>query len=107
MAAEDHLSPTQFSAGGRDYIIDHDPVWPRAVQATPVGNKKPVGRLSWYAEGTDNLSNKVANVDVVPAHRNRGVARAMWEHAKQMNPDIQHSHARTADGRAWSAKVGD
>jgi GNAT superfamily N-acetyltransferase len=107
MAAEDNLSPHQFSAGGRNYIVTADDTAYRTVVAHAEGNKRPVGRLSWYKEGNDNLSNKVANVDVVPAHQRRGVATAMWEHAKKLNPDIQHSHARTPDGRAWSAKVGD
>jgi GNAT superfamily N-acetyltransferase len=98
----------QFKAAGRDYTVSADPVWPRAVVAHVSGNKRPVGRLSWHRDDIDdNLGNKVSNVDVVPAHQRRGVATAMWEHAKQMNPALQHSHARTPDGRAWSAKVGD
>lgn len=102
------LQPMQFSGGGRDYVIEPDPVWPRAVQATPVGNKKPVGRLAWHRDDIDDgMGNKVQSVFVHEKHRRRGLATAMWEQAKQMNPNIQHSHARTEDGRAWSAKVGD
>ena len=106
MSADEHLSPTQFSAGGRDYVIDKDPFQYRVVTATPVGNKKPVGRISWYSDKVDdNLSNKVAEVFVEPRHRRRGLASAMYEHAQKVNPNIQHSHARTPDGRAWTAAL--
>jgi GNAT superfamily N-acetyltransferase len=102
------LQPMQFSAEGRNYTVAEDPLAYRTVVAHAEGNKKPVGRLSWYKDDVDDgLGNKVANVDVLPAHQRRGVATAMWEHAKKVNPGILHSHARTDAGRAWSAKVGD
>lgn len=108
MSAPDNLSPRQFSAGGRDYVIEADPLQYRTVTATPAGNKNPVGRLSWYSDKVDdNLSNKVAEVFVHPRHRRRGVATAMFEHAQQINPNVRHSHARTPDGRAWTAALGE
>jgi GNAT superfamily N-acetyltransferase len=105
------LQPLQFRAAGRDYTVAPDPVWPRAVLASVAGNKRPVGRLSW--NGPDNgpdhehWNDAVSGVDVLPAHQRRGVATAMWQQAKQMNPNLRHSHTRTSDGQAWSAKVGD
>lgn len=108
MTASDSLSPHQFRAGGRDYVVQADPLQYRVVTATPVGNKRPVGRLSWFKDnGGDNLDNKVADVFVHPSHRRRGLATAMFEHAQKINPDIQHSHARTPDGRAWTAALGE
>ena len=104
-----HVSPQ-----GHTYRLTHDSS--RYVTATYLGKgdnriKKPqmVGRLSWFggkANDQSNIEGRIYKVFVKPAHRRRGIASAMLDHARALSPqdDILHSDALSEDGKAWSEK---
>lgn len=104
-----HVSPQ-----GHVYRLTHDSArYVHAVYLGKGGNriKKPqsVGRLSWFggkANDQNNIEGRIHKVFVKPAHRRRGLASAMLDHARAMSPndDILHSSALSEDGRAWSEK---
>jgi GNAT superfamily N-acetyltransferase len=60
-----------------------------------------IGHLALYGTGT------VRDIAVHPEWQRKGIATAMWNHAKANGLEPKHSPVRTDDGRAWSAKVGD
>lgn len=94
-----NLNPQQF---GR-YTIQHDPLKYRTIEAIHNASGKKIGHLMWAKAGTEQELPTVSRVDVLTRHRRKGVASAMLEHARQYEPDLQHSHARTPEGQAWSA----
>lgn len=98
MSADESLSPVQFGK----YTIQHNPLKYRHVEAIHQSSGRKVGQLLW-AKGTDDGPPTISNIDVLTRHRRKGVASAMLEHARQYEPELAHSHARTPDGRAWSA----
>lgn len=103
----EHVSPQ-----GHVYRLTHDTT--HYVSATYLGKgenriKTPqmVGKLTWFggkARPDSNIEGRIHKVFVKPAHRRRGLASAMLDHARAMSPDddIQHSNALSEDGRAWS-----
>jgi GNAT superfamily N-acetyltransferase len=93
-----NLSPVQFG----NLTIQHDPLRYRTVTAsTPSGRN--AGYIMWDKPGAHNGNQPTINsVRVSKPHQRKGVASAMLEHARQHEPDLQHSHARTPDGRAWA-----
>lgn len=105
-----HTSPQ-----GHVYRLTHDSS--KYVTATYLGKgsnriKKPqmVGRLSYFggkANDQNNIEGRIHKVFVKPAHRRRGLASAMLDHARAMKKpgdDIEHSSALSEDGKAWSEK---
>jgi GNAT superfamily N-acetyltransferase len=95
---EQRLRPEQFGA----YDIQHNPLKYRHVEAIHRSSGRKVGQLIWE-KAREDIPPTVASVDVLTRHRRKGVASAMLEHARQYEPDLAHSHARTPDGRAWTA----
>jgi len=67
---------------------------PPAVEARH--NGQYVGHLEWTPEG-----KKVQIIHTVPDHRRQGIATAMWDHARSVEPEVQHSNNRTDLGRQW------
>lgn len=90
------LNPVQFGA----YDIQHNPLKYRHVEAIHRSSGRKVGQLLW-SDHSDPPT--ISNINVLKRHQRKGVASAMLEHARQYEPDLAHSHARTPDGRAWSA----
>lgn len=87
---EDHISQTPDrtrSVGVKAYLGDQN-----------------VGHLYWYPEFSpmQHQKGEVSSVWVHDDHQRRGIARAMLEHARTIEPRIRHSHALTDEGRAWS-----
>lgn len=94
----DHLNPVQFGK----LTIEHHPTMYRTVTATMPSGRN-AGYLMWDSPGDHNDNKPTINsVRVTKQYQRKGVATAMLEHARQYEPDLQHSHARTPDGRAWS-----
>lgn len=69
-----------------------------------MADSKLVGQLIWERSGPN--SGEIMGVDVLRNYRKRGIATKMFELAKQVNPEVHHSHALTEDGKAWSKAVG-
>lgn len=82
------------------------------------GHDRPVGTLTWtkksydadehpYMENSDDLYvGDVTNIDVHPDYRRRGIANAMWEHAKSLGTEgPYHSSMKSPDGEAWAGQA--
>lgn len=75
---------------------------PKSIRTTTKGGKV-VGQLLWNHGEREDGQPHVSDVTVNKQQRRKGIASAMLDHARSIVPDLQHSHARTPDGRAWSA----
>ena len=78
--------------------------FPRTVRAYHDGTGKQVGHLGWDSDQDhvpERQRNAVSNVDVLSAYRRRGLATAMFEYGRQMNPDLRHSPTLTEDGQKF------
>jgi GNAT superfamily N-acetyltransferase len=64
-------------------------------------NGFPVAQMKWMAEAPF----RVQEIAVNESHQRKGIATALWNHAKTITPEIQHSEARTPDGDAWVASL--
>jgi GNAT superfamily N-acetyltransferase len=74
-----------------------------------------VGVLKWQAQDVAGhqpmKKGEVSGYDVLPEHRLKGVATAMWDHAHEVassNPDVpkpMHSKMRTLAGDALAKKL--
>lgn len=94
----------QFDAykapNGAEYTFDQD----YSFRVRAQRNGRVVGAIGWNTPiGVPN-DNEISHVFVSKQHRGKGVASAMLERAKIVNPNIKHSHALTDDGRAWSER---
>lgn len=98
MSAHEALSSDQFS-------IERLPTPEGSVtgraRASLAGEH--VGGLSWWeAPGTAD-HGRIVNVAVHPDHRRKGIATALFEHAKAAGVPIHHSTGLSEDGKAWAA----
>ena len=69
----------------------------------------PEGQEVGYMElgpETDQ-GRRVMDVQVTPAHRRKGVATGLWNHAKGLGLNPTHSSMRTKVGDQWAKSVGD
>lgn len=100
MSASDHISPEQFGK----YTVKHDPLRYRTVVAeTERGTN--VGYLMWEKPGEHNSNRPtITSVRVGPKQRGKGLAGAMLQHALKHEPDLQHSHALTPEGRQFAKR---
>lgn len=64
----------------------------------------PIGLLTWW---TPEWSSEITWVEVWGHYKRRGVANAMLEYAKTLDPQIKHSPVLTDEGRAWSQAVAN
>jgi hypothetical protein len=60
-----------------------------------------VGSAVFDPDGTLNELN------VNPEHQRKGLATAMWDHAKSLGINPQHSNVRSRQGDAWAKSTGD
>ena len=103
MAAKDKISPDQFNFM---YKYDEE-VGEHTLSARLKPAGRHVGMMSWYPSGP------ITGIDVDEEYRRRGVATAMYHHAKALsrnNPEIdepEHSMFRTKQGDAWARSTGD
>lgn len=43
----------------------------------------------------------IAHIHVEPEHRRKGIASAMYDRAREINPNLKHNTELSADGKAW------
>lgn len=89
------------------FTFNHDGL-PESGNVVVLGNR--AGYLSWFSgapeyDGHNIDGGVIHKVYVSPPHRRKGVATAMFEFARELNPDmdIRHSNALTDDGAAFAA----
>lgn len=95
--------------------IRHEPEWQWSQDRVSAHHGgREVGWLSWRNGVADYGSDRpvdsdeigrVGAVEVHPEYRRRGVATALWEHARKIEPRLHHSEALSDDGEAWSRKT--
>lgn len=96
----DQLQPMQFG----NYTVSHDPLKYRTVRADTPGGRN-VGYLMWERPGEHNGNRPtISAVRVSKPQQGKGLAGAMLEHALAHEPDLQHSHALTPDGRKFAQR---
>ena len=85
------ISPGTYSVGPHRLL--HEP----QHNITATANGKPVGHIKW-----DN--HDISTIEVVPKHRRKGIATAMYNMATQLptKGGVNHSDVRTEAGEAWS-----
>lgn len=90
---------------GQEFVLVHDPIRPysggRAIGAyvdTQHGRMEQ-GYLLWDSRGI------ITDVGVHKGYQRMGLATAMLAFAREFEPGLQHSHALTDDGQAWSQTV--
>lgn len=94
----DHLNPIQFG----NLTIQHDPLRYHTITASSPSGRN-AGYLMWEKPGDHNGNTPtITSVKVSGQYRRKGVATAMLQHAREYVPDLQHSHALTDDGKAWT-----
>jgi len=91
---------TYANSGGDEHWQDH------LITAHHNESGEEVGYMMYGSNGY------VDDIYVHPEHRRRGVATAMWEHAKSLAakkqaPYPQHSDQRSLEGEAWSKSTGN
>lgn len=93
---------------------------PQSIEAVHTASGRRVGSMNWFPGGSNPGSNQVttsaANLEVDPAKptifktvvsapaRRKGVASAMLDHARAIEPELQHSHALSEDAVAWAKR---
>jgi GNAT superfamily N-acetyltransferase len=112
MSAEDHLQPRQFGPGGK---YTTRPYGYRGIEAVHTNSGRRIGAMNWFDTpiGATGIQNKVGQtiepdkptifkVVVSGNMRRKGVATAMLNHARDISPGLQHSHALSDDGAEWA-----
>lgn len=118
MSAEDHLQPRQFGPGGKYTTRTGEYPGQRRnyVEAVHTNSGRTIGAMNWFDTpvGTGGaITNKVGQtiepdkptifkVVVSRNMRRKGVATAMLNHARDIAPGLQHSHALSEDGAEWA-----
>ena len=90
---------------------------PRYVEAVHTKSGRRVGSMDWFpGEKTpanapvtssagltvDPTKPTIYKTVVSAPHRRKGVASAMLDHARALEPELQHSHALSDDAVAWA-----
>jgi len=97
----DDTIPTQPWPAEPDQQVPH--FFAPAVEARHDG--RTVGHLEWdpypYSEDEDEPTPIVNMIKVHPDYRRHGIATALWDFARQHEPELQHSEFRTGLGDQW------
>lgn len=76
----------------------------------PMLQGQPVGNLQWY-ETQPGQRHEIQGINVHEDLRRHGVATAMYNRAKEIDPKIAHSANRTTIGEGagdlWARSTGD
>jgi len=75
----------------------------REIHALYGGEK--VGGIQWRVEDGDESQGVISNLTVHRAHQRQGIATELWNRARQITPNLQHSKMLSSDGRAWHATL--
>lgn len=96
----DNINPVQFGK----YTISHDDLRYRTIRADTARGTN-IGYLMWEKPGEhNNMRPTITGVRVNKPQQHKGVAGAMLEHALQYEPNLQHQHALTPDGKRFAAR---
>lgn len=90
----------------------------RHVEAVHTNSGRRIGAMNWFssAVGSGGITTSAAGLPVDPnkptiykaivskPHRGKGVATRMLEFARQIEPDLQHSHALSPDAVEWAKR---
>lgn len=108
------LSPHQFGPNGK-YTVKA--VGPRHVEAQHTGSGRRIGAMNWFPTAFNSTPiTSAAGLTVEPGkptiykaivskpHRGKGVATEMLNYARQIEPDLQHSHALSEDAVRWAKR---
>lgn len=114
MGAGDHLSEQQFGPGGK-YTLRRAGY--RHVEAVHTNSGRRVGAMNWMSTAMNSEPvTSAAGLTVEPGkptiyktvvskpHRRKGVASAMLDYARKIEPDLQHSHALSEDAIEWARR---
>lgn len=91
---------------------------PRYVEAVHTNSGRRIGSMNWSSGpvGSGGATSNAAGLEVHPdkptifkavvskPHRRKGVASAMLDHARALEPDLQHSHALSEDAVGWAKR---
>ena len=100
------LLMTRNNADFHGYTFDHSSSDDgTAVVAYHPEERNPVGML--YLEPNYGDGGLVRDVNVLDAHRRKGVAAGMWNYAKNNGLNPIHSKNQTALGKQWAKAVGE
>ncbi len=87
------------------YDEDNDEYWeyprffPPAVEARV--NGEYVGHITWDVIGHPDVDGLVTDINVEEPHRRHGIATALFDEARRIEPKIHHSPERTELGKKW------
>lgn len=109
------LNPRQFGPDGK-YTLRQ--VGYRHVEAVHTNSGRRVGAMNWFSGtvGSGGATTSAAGLPVDPSkptiykaivsapHRRKGVASAMLDYAREIAPDLQHSHALSPDAVEWAKR---
>lgn len=108
------LNPRQFGPAGK-YTLRQAGY--RHVEAVHTNSGRRVGYLNWFPTNLSGIRvTSAAGLEVAPdkptiyktvvsgPHRRKGVASAMLDYAREIEPELQHSHALSADAVAWAKR---
>jgi hypothetical protein len=93
-------STTSSDARFYHYRRGRSPGYNAVVAADP--DSHVLGHLSWGPNGT-----KVQTVWVQPDRRRQGLATALWQHARAIEPELAHHTDRSDAGDAWVRSLRD
>lgn len=107
--SQDALSPRQFGPQGKyttKPVDMHgyepgDPKYVSRVEASHTESGRRIGYLS-ILKGDAERPSEIYKAYVSGPHRRKGVATEMLSHARDIFPDLQHSHALSEDGAAFA-----
>jgi GNAT superfamily N-acetyltransferase len=81
------------------------------VAAFVPGREDPIGHIDWMTDyhidgalGSGEIPPKpgeVGTVEVHPDYQRAGVATALFDHARSINPEVHHSENLSPAGRKW------
>ena len=100
------LNPNQFK-----FVYEYDPLESaHTLQAVHQPTQQTAGFMSW---GDGEEEGPLESIDVPTNFRRKGVATAMWNHAKSLAKTDKsisypiHSTFRTREGDEWAKSTGD
>lgn len=90
-----------------DYFgVTHDVIG-RPIIMARVGDEVAGYLYLSTARPWHNDSRVVLMVEVEPPYRRQGIARQLWQYAKENGFNPVHEIEKTKDGEAWAKAVGD
>jgi GNAT superfamily N-acetyltransferase len=90
-----------FRLAGPALTFEHDELGDGQVLNAYWPDGSHAGQIDWGPDG------EVNGILVLPKNQRKGVGTALWQKAKEIDPNIHHSTAQSEAGSAWARAVGD